>query len=192
MHLSEILKRELSALQRRAGKEKLDILETGSIRGTGDNYRQNDGWSTVTFAEHVKRYGGSFTSIDLDTDAAEVVLKSRKLATHVNLVRGHSLDVLAGLTRLDGAEHDGEGGTVDVAFLDSDNNASLIFHEYLIIRHAMRSPGLVIVDDVDIASQEVVKGHEILPYARANNIPHRIIERTGEDGFRIGVLVFDL
>lgn len=183
MHLSEILRRELTRLQARTGQDKLDIIETGSIRGTGDEYQQNDGWSTVTFAEHVKRYGGSFTSIDLDTSTAATVLKAKRLASHVNLVQGNSLDVLPEVIA---------GVQFDVAFLDSDNNASLIFNEFLIMRDAMRSPGLIIVDDVDIVSQEVVKGHDILPYARQHKIPHRIIKRDGEPGFHIGVLVFDL
>lgn len=195
MHLSKILNAELTAFSEKWGSAKLDIVETGTIRGDGDNYAQNDGWSTVTFAEWVKKNGGSFTSIDLDVSTAEKVLKRKKLRDHVQLVQGHSLEALAAIVQ-DNAIADPDDaeqvGALDVAFLDSDNDASLIFHEYLIVKKVMRSPGLIIVDDVDIVSTEVVKGHEILPYARANGIPHRIVERTGEDGFRIGVLVFEV
>ena len=68
MHMSEILKAELDAFRERTGKTRLDILETGTIRGAGENYHRGDGWSTVTFAEYVKANGGSLTSIDLEID----------------------------------------------------------------------------------------------------------------------------
>jgi cephalosporin hydroxylase len=188
MHLSEILAAELDAFRQRTGKEKLNIVETGSIRGEGDNYRQNDGWSTVTFAEHIKEHGGSLTSIDLDIETADKVLRSKKLRSQVTLIEGHSIDVLSALL-VEAASKDKT--PFDVAFLDSDNDGALIFHEYLIARKLTRSPGLILVDDVDLLSTEVVKGHEILPWARANNIPHRIIER-GNDHYRTGVLVFEV
>lgn len=183
MHLSEILAAELADLRDRANKEKLVIVETGSIRGDGEQYRVNDGWSTLTFAWEVKEHGGSLTSIDLDTSTADKVLRAEKLRSQVKLIEGHSIDVLAGLAS--------EGSAMfDVAFLDSDNDGALIFHEYLVVKHLMSSPGLIIVDDVDIHSQEVVKGHKILPWARAHSIPHRIIERGAD--YRIGVLVFEV
>lgn len=191
MHLSEILKNELDAFRKRAGKKSLNIVETGTIRGAGDNYRANDGWSTLTFAEYVKANGGRFVSIDLDISVAVQVLKANKLYTHVQQIQGHSIDVLSGLALGAYLEKDSEEGLFDVAFLDSDNNSSLIFHEYLIVKHMMRSPGLIIVDDVDVTSTEVVKGHEILPYAVANGIQHRLEIRQGDD-MQTGVLVFEV
>lgn len=188
MNLSEILADELDAFRARTGKDKLDIIETGSIRGDSDTYRVNDGWSTVTFAEYTKTYGGGVVSIDLDTSTADKVLRAKKLRSQVTLVEGHSIDQLAGMLATSAAK----GKTLfDVALLDSDNCGALIFHEYLIVRQMMREPGLIIVDDVDITSSEVVKGHEILPWAQANNLPHRLIERSG-DGYRTGVLVFEV
>lgn len=191
MHLSEILKAELKAFTERTGNKKLRILETGTIRGATPNYEENDGWSTVTFAEHVKANGGLFTSIDLDISTATTVLKSKKLYTHVQQIQGYSVDVLAGLATSMYTDPNATEGSYDIAFLDSDNNGSLIFHEYMVVKHMMRSPGLIIVDDVNMNSQEVLKGHEILPWLIANEIPHRLLERTG-DGYRTGVLVFEV
>ena len=59
MHMSEILKAELDAFRERTEKTRLDILETGTIRGAGENYHRGDGWSTATFAEYVKANGGT-------------------------------------------------------------------------------------------------------------------------------------
>ena len=39
--------------------------------------------------------GGSLTSIDLDISAATTVLTRHDLLEHVNLVQGHSIDVLS-------------------------------------------------------------------------------------------------
>jgi predicted O-methyltransferase YrrM len=184
MRLSEILVAELDAFRQRTGKEKLDIVETGSIRGEGENYQLNDGWSTVTFAEQVKAHGGSLTSIDLDTATADKVLRSKRMRSQVDLVEGHSIEALSRIAAEGSARF-------DVAFLDSDNDGALIFHEYLVVQHLMRSPGLVVVDDVDINSTGVVKGHQILPWARAHDIAHRLVPREGED-YRTGVLIFEV
>jgi predicted O-methyltransferase YrrM len=192
MHLSEILNAELDAFRERTGKTRLDILETGTIRGTTENYRVGDGWSTITFAEHVKANGGTLTSIDLDITNAELVLKEKRLTKYVNLIKGASVQEIKKLATTSATSKTRAAKrSVDVAFLDSGNDASLTFSEYLAVKEIMRAPGLVIVDDVDMNSHEVVKGHEIVPFLQANEVPHRIIERVG-DGFRTGVLVFEV
>lgn len=188
MHLSEILNAELASFRERTGKARLDILETGTIRGTTENYRVGDGWSTITFAEHVKANSGSLTSIDLDISNAELVLKDKRLTKYVNLIKGSSVQEINALAS---GKTRATKRSVDVAFLDSGNDASLTFSEYLTVREIMRTPGLIIVDDVDMNSHEVVKGHEIVPFLQAQGIEHRIIERMG-DGFRTGVLVFEV
>lgn len=184
MHLSDILTAELAALRTRAGKDKLAIVETGSIRGEGDQYHVNDGWSTLTFAREVKQHGGSFISIDLDTSTADKVLRAEKLRSQVKLVECPSIEGLTRLAR--------NLNTFDVAFLDTLNDSTLTFHEYLIARQLMNTPGLIMIDDVDKKSKEFLKGHEILPWAEENNIPFRLIERTGENGFHTGVMVFEV
>lgn len=201
MHLSGILTTELAALRKRGAGPALDIIETGTIRNTAEQYRINDGWSTLTLAQEIREHGGTLTSIDLDTTAAvEVLTENGVYGKDVRLIEGHSIDVLTGIVAnaYGGAKKNNKGqlilggdGFADVVFLDSDNNGALIFHEYLIAKKLVRTPGLIIVDDVDITSTVVVKGHEILPWALDNEIPHRIIERAG-DGYRTGVLVFEV
>lgn len=191
-HLSEILKAELERLRERVGGVAdgrpalaLNILETGTIRNTGEAYQVNDGWSTLTFAQDVKAHGGSYTGIDLDVSAAVEVLKARKLIKYATFMEGHSIEVLSLLLA-----DSGDLERYDVIFLDSDNDASLILHEYLIARQMVRSPGLIMVDDVDPRSTDVVKGHGLLPRLEAHGTPYRLEIRHG-DGYETGVLVIE-
>jgi predicted O-methyltransferase YrrM len=78
---------------------------------------------------------------------------------------------------------------VDVVLLDGANDAQRTLDEFLVARKILRSPGLIIVDDVDMSSQEVVKGHLLVPHLDSEGIPYRIVTREG-DGFSTGVLVF--
>ena len=184
-HLSKLLVTELDAFRDRTGRPSLTILETGSIRGTEEQYHQNDGWSTLTIAEYVRDHGGSLTSIDLDIDAANTVLTRHGLREHVNLVQGHSIEVLSRYIA------DPEQEQLDVVFLDSDNDASLIMNEFFLAKLLTRSPALFLVDDVEPGSSGVVKGHQILPWLDLHHVPYRLERRTG-DGYSTGVLVFEL
>lgn len=178
-HLNELLAAELA----RFGDKSLQILETGTIRGDEDRYHANDGWSTLTFAEHVGLNGGRVTSIDLDVSTADRVLIRHGVREFVDLVQGHSVDVLAGLVRA--------RKNFDVILLDSDNDADLILHEYFLAKRLFRSPGLLLVDDVELDSTGVVKGHKIVPQLTAEGVDFRILTRTG-DGYSTGVLVCDV
>jgi hypothetical protein len=185
-HLSEILKTELAAFRERIGENTLDIIETGTIRNTGEAYRVNDGWSTLTFAEDIAEHGGSYVGVDLNTDAAKEVLGERLVELDIELITGHSIDVLS-----DMLAHTADLGRFDVAFLDSDNDAGLILHEYLVVSRLMNSPGLIMVDDVDPRSSGVVKGHQLMPWLDAHGTPYRLEIRHG-DGYETGVLVIEV
>lgn len=185
MHLSVLLTNELYALSGRIGRNELDILETGSIRGTEERYHQNDGWSTLTFAKHVDTYGGSLTSIDLDILAAEQVLSRHDLLHCTDLVQGYSVDVLADLLISPERQQ-----SFDVILLDSDNDGLLILHEYMLARRLLKEGGLILVDDVDPRSTEVVKGEKLVPWLDAAGTPYRLETRTG-DGYSTGVLVME-
>lgn len=185
MHLSEILNREMFTLSGRLYRKNLEILETGTIRGTGEEYESNDGWSTSTFAEYVKEYGGSVHSVDLDISVATRVLGERNLPSYVNLVKGYSVDVLARM--LSGGE-----SSFDLILLDSDNDAELVLHEYLIAWHLLGPDGgTILVDDVDTESTGVVKGHKLVPWLDRNRTEYRIVTRTGTS-YSTGVLVIEL
>lgn len=184
MHLLDLIDVELRAHRKRVGRDRLTILETGTIRGTADKYRHDDGWSTLVFAEQVEIHGGEVYSIDLDTSTAERVLRGHGLDKHVRLLRGYSIDLLAQML-------DDAGPIIDVLFLDSDNDAELILHEWLIARRLMRTPGLLLVDDVDLNSDTVVKGHQIVPWLEDHGTPFRVETRVGTT-LTTGVLVAEL
>lgn len=182
MDFQGIIRRELAALADRIGRATLDIVETGTIRGAGDEYRTGDGWSTVAFAEHVYNHGGTFTSIDLDVSTARAVLAGNadRLDRYVALVEGHSIEVLTGYAV--------EGLRFDVVSLDSDNDAQLILDEYLITSTMLRRPGLLIVDDVDLDSLLVTKGHKVVPWLDHTGVPYGIVQRDA-GGYTTGVLI---
>ena len=183
MRLSELIIAQLDGLRSRLGRSALTVVETGTIRNAGEQYRYDDGWSTLTFAAEARRYGGAVYSIDLDVSIAAGVLRLHDLDGHVRLLRGYSIDVLADmLSSLD--------STVDVIFLDSENDAQLTFHEYLIGRRLIGSPGLILVDDVEPDSAVVVKGHLLVPWLRSLHVPHRIEQRAGER-YSTGVLIVE-
>lgn len=181
-HLSKLLVAELDAFRKRTGRDTLTILETGSIRGTEEQYHQNDGWSTLTFAEYVRANSGTLTSVDLDTEAADEVLTRHELRDFVRLVQGDSVATIEALPR---------DVALDVVFLDSDNDSDLIMREFIAVRELTTSPALFLVDDVEPGSTGVVKGHQILPWLQNNDIAHRLERRTGT-GYSTGVLVFEL
>jgi predicted O-methyltransferase YrrM len=182
MNFQEIIRQELAALDDRTGHAALDIVETGTIRGGGDTYRTGDGWSTVAFAEHVRDNGGSVTSIDLDVAIARAVLAGHadRLDRHVELVQGYSVQVLTRLAI--------EGRRFDVVLLDSDNDAQLIIDEWLVASTMLERPGLLIVDDVDLKSALVVKGHKLVPWLDREGVSYEITQRDA-GGYTTGVLV---
>lgn len=181
-HFSQLLTDELAAYSARTGRTDLAILETGSIRNEAEEYHQNDGWSTLTFAQHVKEHGGSLTSVDLDITAADVVLNRHGLRDTVNLVQQHSIEFLAGALA--------EEARYDVILLDSANDDDLILHEYLLARHL--GPGLILVDDVEPGSATVIKGRKLLPLVQSFGVSWRMLRRTGAGSFSVGVLALDL
>jgi hypothetical protein len=186
MDLQGIIRAELAAHAEWVGREALDIVETGTIRGADEQqYRTGDGWSTIAFAEHVRDHGGTFTSIDLDVSTAREVLAAAHLDQHVRLIEDHSIRALARLAAL--------SRRVDVALLDSDNDAQLILHEYLVVssmmhRPANSQPALLLVDDVDLDSALVVKGHQLVPWLNAAGVPYKIVQRDA-GGYTTGVLI---
>ena len=133
----------------------------------------------MAFAEHVAEHGGHVTSIDLDVDTARRVLDREQLLDDVTLRQGYSIDWLASMLEA--------GQRFDVILLDSDNDAQLILHEFMIAQKLLNRPGLIMVDDVVPGSKEVVKGHQLLPWLAGRGIEYSITERTG-GGVRSGVL----
>lgn len=189
VYMHDVLTEVLAGTRKRLKRDALRILETGMIRGTTDNYRTGDGWSTLTFAEHVKEHGGSLVSVDIEPEAASAartVLDSHELdSDSVELLTGHSVDVLAGIAFRSKAP------VFDVVLLDSANDPDLILHEYLAVYRLITSGGTVLVDDVDMESTGIVKGHAIAPWFDAAGIEYRIVPREA-DGYATGVIIAEV
>jgi predicted O-methyltransferase YrrM len=189
VYMHDVLIDVLADARKRLGRDSLRILETGMIRGTTDNYRTGDGWSTLTFAEHVRDHGGSLTSIDIDPEAAvaaRAVLEQHELdSDSVELVTGHSIDVLAGVA------YRSKVPVFDVVLLDSANDPDLILHEYLTVYRLITSGGVVLIDDVDMTSTGIVKGHAIAPWFNDTGVAYQIVPRDA-DGYATGVIVADV
>lgn len=180
MHMHGIIKHQLAVLRHtRMIEDGLAILETGTIRQDTEEHRLGDGWSTVAFAEDAKEYGGHVTSIDLHVATAAMVLAREGLDDYVTLRPGYSIDWMASMLAA--------GQRFDVILLDSENDAQLILHEYMLATKLIRGSGLILVDDVVPGSATVVKGAQLLPWLDARGTEYHIIERTG-GGVRSGVL----
>lgn len=180
-HMSDLLNGVLDGLRTKLGRGELAILETGTIRQESEEYRWNDGWSTLTFAENVRDHGGSLTSIDLDVAAADRVLTRHGLRDHVTLIEGDSIRTLQEM----------QGSSFDLVLLDSDNDADLIMNEYHLVKPMVNTPGVIIVDDVVPGSPHVVKGHKLVPYLDSSLLPYRMETRTGR-GYSTGMLIMDV
>jgi hypothetical protein len=182
MHMHDIIADQLEKfrqLQLRPHNWELEILETGTIRQDTEAHRQGDGWSTVAFAGHVAEHGGEVTSIDLHIETAQQVLVRERLAERVTLRQGYSIDWMASMLAA--------GQRFDVILLDSENDAQLILHEFMIATKLLRRPGLILVDDVVPGSNDVVKGQQLLPWLDGHKMEYDITPRTG-GGVRSGVL----
>lgn len=149
---------QLTALER-VKKRPLIILETGSIRFTAKEYVEGDGHSTYFIAKFLSTsdFNHTFYSIDLNTSVAEKYLESNGLAKYVSFLKGDSLELLAEIGSM--------VSVVDLAYLDSKNDAQHILNEFKLVEKVM-SNGVVIIDDVNLQSPELKKGDLAVPYAR--------------------------
>lgn len=181
MHMHEILARELAKLRELRGTPDapLEILETGTIRQDTAAHRDGDGWSTMAFAADARLTGGHVTSVDLAVETAARVLARFGHEGFVTLRQGYSIDWMASMLAA--------GQRFDVILLDSENDAQLILHEYMIATKLLRHPGLILVDDVVPGSTTVVKGAQLLPWLAQHQTDHYVTPRTG-GGVRSGVL----
>jgi hypothetical protein len=138
------------------------IAETGTIRNTSFLYKIGDGHSTKTITRFIKKNPGcKFYSIDLNTSVCDTYLSKKGLRKYVELIEGNSLDVLPTLD-------------FDVAYLDSDNDAELIFKEFMIAKEKAK---LIIIDDVDPENPELQKGVNVMKYLDENNLEYDLLPR---------------
>ena len=165
-----VLSKELALFREKTGKKSLRILEIGTIRATGDEYQDGDGWSTLTFAKDIEKNGGSLLGVDLEIGAATQIIEREGLDKYAKLVQGYSIDVMGRLLA--------KGEKFDVIFLDSDNEPTLVMDEWFMAKHLLAEPGLIMADDMDQGVRDVLKGARLIPYLRGQSIPYRIEQRV--------------
>jgi hypothetical protein len=180
------------------GLDALNILETGTIRNADPQYALDDGWSTVHFAEWILEHpqANLLTSIDLDCAVARQVLRDRGLVGGVAFLQGHSIAVLGEILKCRSLEPGGDDDAmtlahpnVHLAYLDSDNDPTLILAEYLLVKQLMPSGAILMVDDVDLSPNATArKGHAIAPWLARSGQEYTIVTRTGA-GYSTGVLI---
>lgn len=171
--MHDALTKELDTLRARRGYDELSILETGCIRMEDPTYRDSDGWSTLTFGQYVQTHGGTLTSVDLDTSVAQRVLKEAGITHRASFQDGYSVEVLAKMVAAN--------RTFDVVMLDTENDAQLVLHEYLVAKNLVTPGALMIFDDVDMTNiSGAVKGHLVVPWFDHHGIPYRMQQRISD------------
>lgn len=159
--IDELLKRiELIQQQRR-----VLIVETGTIRNV--DYQESDGHSTRFIAEMMRKED-LFISIDLYTEVCEKYLRKLGLRDRAIIVQSDSVKYLKYLCEVENIE-------IDVAYLDSENDASLIFDEFQVVWNKITKGGFVAIDDAYPESEQVYKCHKVLKWANENNVQYEII-----------------
>ena len=144
----------------------LIIVETGTVRALGEEYRVGDGHSTLYIAKWIKSTGAphQFFSLDLSTAVAHQALEAEGLLPYVTLCEGDSVDTLAKFNL-----------PIDFAYLDSGQAPELNLREFREVHKRLRLPGMVLIDDV-YCWADVNKGKLTIPEARTFGYADSIIE----------------
>jgi predicted O-methyltransferase YrrM len=137
------------------------IVETGTIRSHLWDYKIGDGHSTLRFAEYCSRFGGKLYSIDIDPHAVVVsksLVAERFPNADVEVIESDSVAYLKSFE-----------DPIDVLYLDSDNDANLIFEELKAALSNLHSESVVLIDDCFKKGEyDVEKGELVIPYLEEN------------------------
>ena len=132
----------------------LFCVETGCIRSLKDA----DGHSTKVFGELLK--DGILHSFELNRDHIEIAKQvCNEYLDHIIFHQGDSRELLLKVLE------EVNPRQVHVAYLDSANDADLIFEEFKVIEPYLKSGSALVVDDITCPSCK--KGKKILPYLRS-------------------------
>lgn len=137
------------------------IVETGTIRSHLWDYKIGDGHSTLRFAEYCSRFGGKLYSIDIDPHAVVVsksLVAERFPNADVEVIESDSVAYLKSFE-----------DPIDVLYLDSDNDANLIFEELKAALSNLHPESIVLIDDCFKKGEYYVeKGELVIPYLEEN------------------------
>ena len=168
--IGDIICEELPAFMGRTEKKTLRVLEVGVLRNLDREHMDGDGHSTLSFARLLKGYPGSeLVGIDLDPSQARAAVDSEGLGGFCTFHAGDSIETMKSLLA--------NGETFDVVYLDCDNSGSATMREYILACEMLRSPGLIMGDDMNTDHPEVRKGRVLIPHLRKESIPFRLRQR---------------
>lgn len=136
-------------------QRRLVIFETGTIRSKKSEYHEGDGWSTFYIARRCRTARHKFYTIDLDTTVVTKFLWEKGLKPFVHIIEGDSVENLEMLIN-------DMNIIPDFVYLDSANDKNLIMEEFLTVADYAH---VVMIDDCDLDSTELLKCHEAIPYA---------------------------
>lgn len=138
--------------------QRINILETGTIRNVNPEYAIGDGHSTLWIAKWIREQDKpvNFYSIDKDVSVAYKYLQELGYLPEVNLIKSNSLIWLDKYIPPE----------VHFALLDSANDAQNTLNEFKLVEPRMVKGGIVVIDDVIMHSKDVKKGHKVIPYAQ--------------------------
>ena len=140
------------------------IVETGTIRQFGDAGLIGDGHSTLKFAEYCSNFGGKVYSVDIDSEAVALSswMVSRKYPdVEVNVIHSDSVAFLESFDE-----------SIDVLYLDSDNDANLILNEAKAALGCLHEESIILIDDCFCEEKKethgIQKGDLVIPFLEEN------------------------
>lgn len=156
----------IEVLQQEYGNDPITIVETGCIRGTSDESKMGDGWSTLNWEFYAKQTNSTVYVVDIN---AEHIKRSQQIvpeSEHVKYTLSDSVEYLKNF----------EGG-IDLLFLDSfdycgdaENIKACHNHSLNEVKAAwnkLNPKCFVLIDDV-FNSAWAGKGELTIPYLLEN------------------------
>lgn len=159
------VKLNILPILRQLDYKPLTIVETGTIRSVHPQYAIGDGHSTLHIARFCANsvFDHSFHTIDLNTTIAKRYMEEMAVEDYVTFHEGNSLNILPQFSQ------------IDVAYLDSANDADLILAEFEIV--LPKTKHFIIIDDVDPKNKELRKGLKVLQLLGKTSLPYSVRNR---------------
>jgi hypothetical protein len=157
----------MEILETTYGESPITIVETGCIRGTSDESKMGDGWSTLNWEFYAKQTGSTVYVVDINADHLK---RSKEIVPESEHVKYELSDSIEYLQRFD--------KKIDLLFLDSfdycgdaENIRACHNHSLNEVKAAwdkLNSSCFVLIDDV-FNRQWAGKGELTIPYLLEND-----------------------
>ena len=151
------------------GLNSINIVETGCIRNPTDNYKQGDGWSTLTWLLWAVHTDSKIYTVDIDKECLDIARGVIGSTNKVNFVHNDSVQFFKEMP---------QNFKIDLLFLDSydwvgddDNKMKSGLHQLSEIIHALpllHEKSLILLDDIFDEDGKSGKGHFSIPFLLTN------------------------